>query len=101
MKKVTVKAGGRNQGKTQAMAEEVVKMTPEIQKVEITTHLAQDDPLVSYIKRGDNLQRLQMICGSLGKNAEHVFLGRHNLKDIGEVIGASKPEALSNRSVLG
>ena len=43
-----------------------------------------------FVSKGANLEKLQRICGSLGKYAEDVWLGELNLKTIGSVIG-TKP----------
>ena len=46
--------------------------------------------LDSFVSKGANLEKLQRICGSLGKYAEDIWLGELNLKTIGSVIG-TKP----------
>jgi len=46
--------------------------------------------LGEFIKRGNNLEKLQRIGGSLGKYSNEVWMGGLNLLEIGSVIG-TKP----------
>ena len=46
--------------------------------------------LSEFIKRGNNLEKLQRIGGSLGKYSNEVWMGGLNLLEIGSVIG-TKP----------
>ncbi len=48
------------------------------------------EKLHSFIQRGNNLEKLQRICGSLGGYAQGVWMGDLNLEDIGEVIGVKQ-----------
>ena len=49
--------------------------------------------VISMISRPRGLEKMQAICGSLGKYAEQVWLGQTGItiKDIGEAIGVGAP----------
>ena len=57
------------------------------------------DPAWEHVKefiqrpspRMPNLERLQRIAGSLGKNAHEVWFGNLTMQDIGQVIGTLPP----------
>ena len=73
----------------------VMKVSPtprseQVLKYQQLLGIERGKKLDKFVSKGNNLVKLQRACGSLGKNAEDVWLGELNLKTIGNIIG-TKP----------
>jgi len=77
----------RAKGMTQGMTKSEGMTAEEAQKM---LGIKRGQRLYNFTSRGNNLEKMQRICGSLGKYANEVWMGDLSVGEIGEVIGVKE-----------